>query len=223
MTTMTPINPRLILDRLENGTLVRREWGDGRETACLLSAIHPPCSQTKDAAMCPATLMPEWLAELTPWFNDAPSADEWHGLVERYADLASRWWRVTDAAWTRLDYTCRRIAVAEARTHAIDNAEVLAVIDCVLDLLDRAIAGDMPTVAEWSEVRAAACETSRAAARGFWMEAAVAVVKAAEAAGRAVVVSVIANTGNAVSISKMNNPLDLPALIRSVCCSNSKD
>lgn len=202
---MTPIDPAPILRHLDNGTLVRRKWGDGRKTACLIAAIHPACARKRSASACPATLMPEWLAVLSTWIDDAPSAEAWDGLMRRYANLASRWWRVSPEAWTRLDYTCRRIAVAEARRYAGDDAKVLAAIDGVLSLLDRAIAGDMPTAGEWaasgaraaaaarawaawaaraSGARAAAWAASASVADAAWA-AARAAARAAEAAGEA--------------------------------------
>lgn len=44
--------------------LVRKEWGDGKATACLLAAIAPQAIDNPSA--CPACIMPQWLAHLTP-------------------------------------------------------------------------------------------------------------------------------------------------------------
>ena len=50
--------------------LVRGKWGDGRETACLMSAIAAP-----SLGGCVAQGWPEWLAEIGTWVFDT-SADK---------------------------------------------------------------------------------------------------------------------------------------------------
>jgi len=199
-------------DRLDlfiaEGRLIRKKWHstatDGRELACLLYALAPEVGDGKIDA-CPATLMPPWLAHLTPWIDDAGSADHWPVVIRRYAGLVRRWSVLTDADWHRLDYQCRIIALGEARAQVtIDKWGVTAALDAVVVLLRREVAGDAPTQIEWAAAtRAAEAATwaaeaaTRAATWATWAAAeatwaatwatwaAEAATRAAEAATRA--------------------------------------
>lgn len=157
-----------ILARLSAGTLIRRSWtgtdAQGRETACMLAALVPVCGAKQSAAACPADVMPAWLAELTPWIDDAGTLDHWPAVVRRYADLASRWHILTPLAWRKLDFATRAICVREALTHVtVDDWGVRAACDRVLVLLDEAArTGDLPAAAR--AARAWAAEAARAAA-----------------------------------------------------------
>ena len=111
MTTMQRIDPKLITDRLGAGTLVRGEWGDGHERACLLAAIYPPCAEAKNPTVCPATLMPQWMAQLTLLIDDAPSDEHHKEIIRRYAKLAGMWWVLDEAAWGRLYDECCRLSM----------------------------------------------------------------------------------------------------------------
>lgn len=79
--------------RIAEGTLARGRWtgtdARGRQTACLLAALAPECGVSGSAGSCPAEVMPAWLAHLTPWLDDAPSAEAWPGLVRRYSSTPS--------------------------------------------------------------------------------------------------------------------------------------
>lgn len=172
-----------IIDLLEEGRLIRHAWtgtdAEGRETACLLAAISPEVAQAKAVAACPADIMPPWLAHLTVWMDDAGSESAWPGMVRRYADLASRWHVLDDDAWARLELRAKRIALVEAMRHGGDP-----VCSRVLELIDRALAGDRPTAAEWGAARASG--TAARASAGARASAAVwAAVWAARAAARA--------------------------------------
>jgi hypothetical protein len=148
---------------IEENRVIRRAWrghdAQGRETACLLAAMSP--AVVNSAAQCPADVMPAWLAYLTPWIDDAGTIDHWPAVVRAYADVAARWHVLDAAAWRRLDYECRAIAVREAATHTTDAA-ALAACATVIALCERVIAGDEPTESEWSAARAAAA-SARAA------------------------------------------------------------
>jgi hypothetical protein len=87
-------NKDKILGYLNSGRLIRGAWtgtdSQGRRTACLLAALSPEAGRSKDPGACPASVMPAWLAHLTPWIDDAGSKEAWPGTVRRYAELAGR-------------------------------------------------------------------------------------------------------------------------------------
>ena len=86
--------------------VIRGKWADqdaeGRERACLLAALAPECAAALDSGACPADLMPDWLAELTPWMDDHGTAEAWPAMIQRYAALAHRWITLDAAAWERV-------------------------------------------------------------------------------------------------------------------------
>lgn len=154
---------------LSEGRLIRNAWrgqtADGRETACLLSAMFP---EVRDSVtQCPAGTIPLWWAELTLRIDDCGTDAAWPETVRRYARVAHRWHVLTDADWQRLLYQCLAVSVREARSHCPeDEKQALAAIDGVLALLDRAARGESVTRDEWSAAEAAArAASARASAR----------------------------------------------------------
>jgi len=107
--------------------------------------------------------MPSWLADLTPWIDDAGSAERWPEVVRRYADLASRWHVLDRETWKRLDFAVRAICVSEATQHTKQEQILKACAD-VVALCNRAAAGDMPTKQEWSVAATTTLTAARAAA-----------------------------------------------------------
>ena len=94
---------------IAGGLLSRKGWGgmrDGRETACLLGALSPEAGASHAAGACPADVMPEWLAGLTPWINDFGSVRAWPAMTGRYAALAHRWPVLTPEDWERSRALC---------------------------------------------------------------------------------------------------------------------
>jgi hypothetical protein len=158
------------LDRLDRmireNRVSRGEWTEGHDRACLLAALSPEAGAAQSAAACPAELMPPWLAYLTPWLDDAPSADAWPGVVRRYASLARRWHVLDGRAWDRARIGALIAIVSEARTHTGDDAVALAAIDGVLGWLRRG-APESDRDAAWAAraVAADAAYAARAAAR----------------------------------------------------------
>ena len=71
------------LDRfIAEGRLVRNEWGDGQERACLLLAIAPEVGGSEGKVdLCPASVLPPWLAELTPSLDDNGTNAAWPAMV----------------------------------------------------------------------------------------------------------------------------------------------
>jgi len=176
------------IDRLETyqreGRLIRNAWigtdEQGRETACLLAALVPGCGVAGTAGVCPADVLPPWLAHLTPWIDDAGTAEAWPGVVARYVAIL-RSWNLDDAQSARCDYLCRALIVREARSHTTD-ARTVAACDTVIALCDRAATGDAPTVQEWDAAARAGAWAATAGA-GFAAKAArAATVEAAWAA-----------------------------------------
>ena len=142
--------------RLNDGTLIRRSWtgtdAQGRATACLLAALAPECGAAESAAACPAEAMPAWLAHLTPWIDDSGSLTSWPGHVRRYAAIAPRFGELIGDLDRRALIGCLRVIVAEAPSHVDPSGAVSA----VLALLDRELAGDCPTAAEYDSSAVAA-------------------------------------------------------------------
>jgi hypothetical protein len=151
---------------IAEGRLIREKWTAGHGRACLLAALSPEAGAAQSAAACPAELMPPWLAYLTPWLDDAPSADAWPNIVRRYAGLARRWHVLDGRAWDRARIGALIAIVSEARTHTGDDAVALAAIDGVLGWLRRG-APESDRDAAWAAraVAADAAYAARAAAR----------------------------------------------------------
>lgn len=160
------------LDRMvREGTIIRHEWTDGHDRACLLAALAPECGEARSASACPADVMPMWLAELTPWIDDSGSAKAWPRVVRRYAALAHRWHVLEAASWRRLDYLCRAAALEEHARHVAAGSARGQEIDLARRLCLRVAAGYEPTEEELAALlvghyatAAAAVETAAAAA-----------------------------------------------------------
>lgn len=86
---------------LEQGTLLRHDWGDGYERACLLAALAPEVTKVEIRRVyeCPAEVMPPWMAHMTTRMDDNGTEKAWPAMVRRYADLAGRWHVLTPEAW----------------------------------------------------------------------------------------------------------------------------
>ena len=91
------MNPtEVILRCLEAGTLQRGAWTgklpDGRETACLLAAIFPQAGLQQSSRGCPAALMPQWIADLTPWLDDRAERCRLGGLCPTLCGTCAILW-----------------------------------------------------------------------------------------------------------------------------------
>ena len=173
---------------INENRLIRGSWtgenDQGRETACLLAALSPEVFKAQSANACPASLMPQWLARLTVFIDGHGTLEHWPVVVRRYANLASRWHVLTPVAWKRSMHRVNRASVLEAMLHTSAERS-LAVCKAVVALLDRAIAGDPPTIAEWQAAREAAEEAATAKWAAKWAEAEAAAKWAAAAAAAA--------------------------------------
>jgi hypothetical protein len=171
-------------DRLDafiaHGALVRHEWGDGQERACLLLAIAPEVGAGNVAA-CPAAVLPRWLAELTPSIDDNGSEEAWPSMVRRYSTVVRRGAEQLDAAgWRRVLARFLIATMEESGAHDTSGS-----CERVAGLWRRVLAGDEPAEGEWAAEAAVAAE-ARAAAAGEWAaRAATAAARAATAAAEA--------------------------------------
>ena len=171
---------------IREGRIIRNDWvssdEQGRETACLLAALSPEVGEAESPAACPASVMPEWFAHLTPWMDDACSDAEWPRVVRRYAACAARWSALDEAAWRRVEIAARRVSVVEAMGYTGDE-QVLDACRRVLAWLD----ADMPEASRASAKAALGMAAAAAAAAAAAPWAAAAAAEAAEAAVKAAV------------------------------------
>ena len=209
-----PLESRIqrLNEMMSEGRIIRNDWvssdEQGREVACLLAALSPEAGEAESPAACPASVMPEWFAHLTPWIDDNGSEAEWPRVVRRYAACAARWSVLDDAAWRRVEIATRRVAVIEAMRHTSDE-QVLAACRGVLVWLDadmsesshaavkaaaRAAADAVSAAATWKAAEAAAWAASTASAAA---KAAAETATAAATAGAAAVKAAVAETAAA--------------------------
>jgi hypothetical protein len=160
--------------------LVRRMWGDGQERACLLLALAPEVGAEGAVARCPASVLPPWLAELTPNLDDFGTEAAWPAMMRRYSHVVRRGAEtLDDEGWRRVlaRFLIAVLAEATPRDASGSCQRVAALWLCVL-------AGDEPGAEEWTAAWAvpwtaawtagaeAAHVASRAAARAEAAEAA---------------------------------------------------
>jgi hypothetical protein len=191
---MTPTERFDVLDKaLCDGLVTRGTWRDtdahGRHLACLLATLAPECGETKDPSTCPASVLRPWLAHLTPWIDDAGSPEAWSGQVRRYAGVIRRVAALDKAADRRLEYRVRTLCVGEAMRHTSDP-QTLAACKTVAVLCERVVAGDEPTMDEWTMAAKSAESAAKSAvwsAESAAWSAAAAARSAAESAAKSAV------------------------------------
>lgn len=178
------------LDHLiADNRICRHAWHDGPPTddgwerMCLLLAVSPEVGPEEDPSACPTELMPEWLAHLTPWIDDAGSADAWPEHIRRYRAAVPKLAGMSAEASRRLDCAVRAAILRQVLPVAGEDHEV---VERVLALCDREARGEYVSQLDWIEARAAA-EAARAAAEAAaWAAAeAAAGVEAAARVGAA--------------------------------------
>jgi hypothetical protein len=157
---------------VDEGRIIRGEWTDkdlqGRERACLMAALSPEAGEAKSASACPANVMPQWLARLTPLLDDCTSLAYWPEFVRDYAATASRWHALDNAAWRRV-----MARVMLASLEVVQPNDRAGVVARVANLWRRVLDGDEPPVCEWAEVagasNAAASATELAESWAAWV------------------------------------------------------
>ena len=127
--------------------LIRNNWeytdDDGRQYACLLAALSPEAAKGKSASECPASVMPGWLAYLTPVIDDEGSFEEWPNVVRRYANLAQRWHALTEEQWNRAALRIQGELIKIV--HPMVSDEVSGVGSEFLQLVNRVLEGNPQT------------------------------------------------------------------------------
>lgn len=120
-------NAQLVINE---GRLIRGAWTGtdviGRPTACLLSALSPDVAASHNPADCPVSVMPLWMAYLTPFLNEMTSKSAWPQISTRYADLSDAWGVLDGAAWMRLDYATRVAALQIALPYCVNKSMTTA-------------------------------------------------------------------------------------------------
>jgi hypothetical protein len=160
---------------IAEGRIIHGAWrrvdDNGRELVCLLAALSPEAARRGDPDACPAEVMPAWLARLTPSVDYGVSSKYRPELIRRYAGLAHRWHVLDADGWLRCNLRVRRAALVEAMAHTADE-HVLGLCDRVLGLLDRELAGDSVSYAEWRLMSVAVVAATREAERAAERESA---------------------------------------------------
>lgn len=172
-------------DRLDayiaENRVLRSRWSDldadGRERVCLLVALAPEVGARGDVDACPASLIPPWLAKITPAVDDCGTDEVWPAMVRRYSRVV-RMGATTldDAGWRRVLARFLLAVLAEAALH--DPSESCQRVSA---LWARVLTGDEPSKQEWSS---SARRAGRAASRAAW-SAVSSAVWAADAASEA--------------------------------------
>ena len=160
--------------------LIRKAWGDGQEYACLLLALAPEIGTSGAVYRCPASVLPAWLAHITPSLDDAGSTAAWPAMVRRYAVVVRRGAEtLDDAGWRRVLARTMIAVLAVVAPH--DPSESCARVSA---LWGRVLAGDEPTKDEWAAASADA-ESASAAWAAYAAWAASTATASTEAAARA--------------------------------------
>jgi hypothetical protein len=102
---------------------------------------------------------PAWLVYLVPGFSNKGTLAAWPAMVDRFATLAPRWYKLNGAAWRRCLLLTLRVSLEIAQPH--DKSNVVAM---VMTLIDRELAGDAPSDSEWARAAGAAEAAAKAAA-----------------------------------------------------------
>jgi hypothetical protein len=141
---------------LNSGRLIRHDWvrtdEEGRETACLLVALAPQVGKTKSPKSCPAHVMPQWLAHLTPWIDDTGSVAQWRSTILRYAAAAEKWHDLDKPAWRKLERTVRRIALEECLPI---SGEHKAAVEYAITLIKREESWHLVPSQDWQAAKLA--------------------------------------------------------------------
>jgi hypothetical protein len=120
-----------MLDFANEGRLIQRHWHeareDGRELACLLGAIHPDVTGPSD---CPASVMPNWMAELLLTLFDGVSMDKATNYGRRFSE-ALRVGNTDDSVLRKfliatVEFAVTADALANANAHTATHAAARA-------------------------------------------------------------------------------------------------
>jgi hypothetical protein len=126
------------------------EGDDGRKLACALGVLG---DEVDGADKCPAEVMPEWLAQMVPWFFDAqPFADAKEWGLRFYAELA----RLKGEVPLSVGYDWWASVVCPIVIEAAEAREIDPTPWRALQALhQRAAGGDIAPEADWQDAVAA--------------------------------------------------------------------
>ena len=184
---MTPDNRILAL--AAEGRIIRNTWArtdeQGRQLLCLYTAlVGDPEARP---ATCPAHLAPQWVAHLMPWWDDKGSAERWPEVVQQVGELAPHLGELSGTKGRRALARCQLVTLRAVVPVA---GRSLSIVEQVIALWERELAGDEPTNGEWSgaraEAEAAVSWAAKSAAKSAWKSA-----KSAKSAAVAVEVAVL--------------------------------
>lgn len=124
---------------LDEGRITHHEWSgldsQGRQTLCLLGALCGTLITSTGA--CPATLLPPWLAALTPWIDDVvsdscrPAMCNQFLKVMEHAATCNVDWRLAKARFIRT-----LLITAVLRLSEKVNPDIQHVIELYTQLID---------------------------------------------------------------------------------------
>ena len=136
--------------------LKRGGWGDGVEAVCLMSALVPGATSVDE---CVTAGWPEWLPELVVDLYDADVGAE---DEQAAADLWA--FRIAEAIRKPVDYDRARDRFLVATLETVLEHDRAGVVQPVIDLLHRRLAGQDAGAAAWAAAWEAAWEAAREAA-----------------------------------------------------------
>jgi hypothetical protein len=103
---------------IDEGRIIRKNWGNGQDQACLLLALAPEVGEHGQIELCPVTALPYWLATLTPALDDTGSDDAWPAMIRRYSNVVSLGMKTLDKhGWRRVMAKYLIAVLAEAIPH----------------------------------------------------------------------------------------------------------
>lgn len=125
----------------EEGRLVRNDWGDGEECACLLAALFPETSDPEfrgnRCAAVPRDVMPPWAAPMVMELADHAESSSWPRTQQRFVRVARALPRLDDAHWwrARKRFLANALEAAGRAVLRRDEPEYLAVLTDVANVL----------------------------------------------------------------------------------------
>ena len=151
-------------------SLIQGEWSSedhGRHLGCLLHQLGNGLD-IRNHKDCPASVMPEWMAEFVPGAFDGVSADAVYTVAEDFAATLESTTNWTPERWEKLrvDFLCGLIDMAvEAAEPVSKDLQVWSAVAEACKLVQDALRGNGDIKAAWAAARAAAWAAAWAAER----------------------------------------------------------
>lgn len=122
----------------EEGRLVRNDWGDGVECACLLTALCPEANPPDGrAALIPAAVLPPWVPAYIILLADTAEDAAWAPIKRRFVKVARFLPKLDDDAWfsARKRFLANALDAAARNTLKRDEPEYTAILVDVANVL----------------------------------------------------------------------------------------